>query len=348
MPTDPPPLKLTPEDYDPEQAYHAAGPFSFSAAVPQPPPPAAGEPPAPDTPPGLRFLGQAVEPDGVPTPVGLIDAHLHTPFCKHARGDLAEYAHAALELGLSGVTVTCHNPLPDGHSPDIRMAEDQLDAYADYVDRGRRDFEGRLDVRLGIEADYVPGFEKELELQLTRHPFDFVLGSIHPQLDEYKAKYYHGNTYEFQQTYFKHLADSAETGLFDSLSHPDLVKHLMPTRWSVSKIMSDICHALDRIARTGVAMELNTSGWRRPVAEACPGPLVLYEMARRRIPVTLGSDAHAPSRVGERFGHALRLLEAAGYRRVSLFQQRQRIDLPIDRALAQLREPRPMPSPTPA
>ena len=110
----------------------------------------------------------------------------------------------------------------------------------------------------------------------------------------------------------------------------------MPRRWSVSKILDDVCKSLDRIAATGVAMEFNTSGWRKPMAEPCPGPRILYEMARRRIPVTLGSDAHSPKRVGENFRKALRLIQAAGYRKVSVFQQRQRHDLDIGTVYRQL------------
>lgn len=219
--------------------------------------------------------------------------------------------------------------MPDGYAAKMRMDPEQLDAYAQHVDRARQACEGQVDVRLGLEADFVPGYEGAVADQLAAHDFDFVLGSVHPQVPEYQARYYEKDTFKFQQLYFQHLADSAETGLFDSLAHPDLIKMLMPRRWSVSKIIDDVCHSLDRIAATEVAMEFNTSGWRRPMQEACPGPRILYEMARRRIPVTLGSDAHSPQRVGENFRKALRLIQAAGYRKVSVFKKRQRHDLDI-------------------
>ncbi|MEM9913797.1 MAG: histidinol-phosphatase HisJ family protein [Planctomycetota bacterium] len=268
--------------------------------------------------------------------LGLYESHMHTALCKHAKGGIEQYAHVAEQRGLAGVIVTCHNPMPDGYAAPMRMDEAQLDEYAMYVERARHVMEGRVDVRLGLEADYVPGYEKYVEHQLSLYDFDFVLGSVHPQVPEYQDKYYEKDTFKFQQLYFQHLADSAETGLFDSLAHPDLIKMLMPRRWSVSKILDDVCKSLDRIAATGVAMEFNTSGWRKPMAEPCPGPRILYEMARRRIPVTLGSDAHSPKRVGENFRKALRLIQAAGYRKVSVFQQRQRHDLDIGTAYRQL------------
>ncbi|MEM8738887.1 MAG: histidinol-phosphatase [Planctomycetota bacterium] len=282
------------------------------------------EPAAPPSPPGLATTPPPLDdaPAGENRPRVLYESHLHTPFCKHARGRLEQYAAVALERGLAGITATCHNPMPDGYADKMRMAPDQLDEYVMYVQRARHVFEGRLDVRLGLEADYVPGYEKHLEQQLAAHDFDFVLGSVHPQIPEYQGRYYAKDNFKFQQQYFTHLAESAETGLFDSLAHPDLIKHLMPRSWSVSKIMDDACRALDRIAKTGVAMEFNTSGWRRPLQEPSPGPRLLYEMARRRIPLTLGADAHSPPRVGFGFRKALRLIQAAGYRHVTVFKQR--------------------------
>lgn len=309
----------------------AAGPglsLTFSESEPSPEDAAENTGPTPGD--------QPQRPRRKSADLGLYESHMHTMLCKHAKGGIEQYAHVAQERGLAGIIVTCHNPMPDGYAAPMRMDEAQLDEYVMYVDRARHVMEGRVDVRLGLEADYVPGYEKYVERQLALHDFDFVLGSVHPQVPEYQDKYYEKDTFKYQQLYFQHLAESAETGLFDSLAHPDLIKMLMPRRWSVSKILDDVCKSLDRIAATGVAMEFNTSGWRKPMAEPCPGPRILYEMARRRIPVTLGSDAHSPKRVGENFRKALRLIQAAGYRKISVFQQRERHDLDIAAVYRQL------------
>ncbi|MEM6458465.1 MAG: histidinol-phosphatase HisJ family protein [Planctomycetota bacterium] len=310
-----------------------------------PPPESAPTPPEP-TPEGpLRLTVFDAAADRTPEPArprltarpvsgddedaGLFDSHTHTAFCGHADGAIEDYARIAHRRGLAGLVVTCHNPMPEGYAADMRMGPDQLPEYVAAVERARRRCESLVEVRLGLEADYVPGYEKHVERQLAAHDFDFVLGSVHPQVPAYQAKYYDNDTLAFAKLYFRHLAESAETGLFDSLAHPDLVKQLMPRRWNVGKVLDDACRALDRVAATGVAVEFNTSGWRKRLPEPSPGPRLLYEMARRRIPVTLGSDAHRPARVGEDFRRALRLLDAAGYRRVSVFRQRQRVDLPL-------------------
>ena len=91
-----------------------------------------------------------------------------------------------------------------------------------------------------------------------------------------------------------------------------------------------IIESLDRIAKTGVAMELNTSGLYKARPEMNPGPQMLALMAERDIPVVIGSDSHTPRRVGDLFLAALGSLETAGYDTVSFFENRKRRDLPID------------------
>src|SRR5262245_57678986 len=110
----------------------------------------------------------------------LYETHSHTPLCKHAVGQPEEYAAIAAERGLNGILVTCHNPMPDGFSADVRMSVDELDEYVDLVARARDVWQGRVDVRLGLEADYFAGYEPWLEKQLSSCDFHYVLGSVHP------------------------------------------------------------------------------------------------------------------------------------------------------------------------
>ncbi|HTE18953.1 MAG TPA: histidinol-phosphatase, partial [Armatimonadota bacterium] len=97
-------------------------------------------------------------------------------------------------------------------------------------------------------------------------------------------------------------------------------------------IMDHIGACLDRIAATGVAMELNTSGLHKSLPEMNPGPLILRQMQARGIPVVIGADAHTPLRVGEGFETALELLAEVGYDAVSLFLDRTRRTIPITAA----------------
>lgn len=269
----------------------------------------------------------------------LYETHSHTPLCKHAVGLPFEYAEAAYRQGLHGLMVTCHNPMPDGFAHSVRMSMNEFDDYLRMVFHARQQWRGRIDVRLGIEADYFPGYERWLETQLQMADFQYVLGSIHPQLAEFRQRYWTGDALEFQRTYFRLLAESAETGLFDCLAHPDFVKNETPDDWQPERIWDDICQALDRIAAAGVAMELNTSGKNKTVPEMNPFPQMLVQMCNRSIPVVIGADAHRPERVGDGYLEALDLLEQCGYQHVSLYVNRSRRDIPIPIA-RQMLQPR--------
>ncbi len=261
---------------------------------------------------------------------------MHTPLCRHASGLPVEYARVAEERGLKGIIVTDHNPLPDGYARSSRMFPEQFDAYLDLVAEAADRMRGVVDVRLGLEADYVPGMEGFIERQLGSAEFHYVLGSVHPQMTEYRAAHFSGDVLEFQQGYFDQLVLAAESGLYDALSHPDLVKNIFPDAWDYRRVEAHVLHCLDRIAATGVAMELNTSGLNKAIAEMNPNSAMLGAMHERDIPVVVGADAHVPGRVADGYPMAYRLLEDAGYSAVSLFLERERVDVPIGMALASL------------
>ena len=186
-----------------------------------------------------------------------------------------------------------------------------------------------FEVRLGMESDFFPGMESWLTELHGRADFHYILGSVHWHISEYIDGFWKGDSMEFRKQYFCHLAESAETGLFDALSHPDLVKNFEPDSWDFETIRPVVAEALDRIAVTGVAMELNTSGLRKSYSEMNPGPEMLAMMAERNIPVVVGSDSHVPERVAAHFEDALGSLEQAGFEEVSVFKERQRSDLKI-------------------
>lgn len=260
----------------------------------------------------------------------LYDTHMHTPLCQHARGMPEAYAQAAGERGLDGIIMTCHNPMPEGYSAGTRMRGDQMDEYVAMVHAAREKMAGVVDVRLGLECDYLPEFEPWLEKQLAEGSFEYVLGSVHPQLKDYTRRYPRQSSVQFQKQYFELLAAAAETGLFHTLSHPDLVKKVEADHWNPEAILDHIKRCLDRIAATGTAMELNTAGHKnKPLNEFYPAPVILREMRRREIPVVIGSDAHDPHHVADAFPEALRYLAEAGYEHTHLFLGSQRFTVSI-------------------
>lgn len=265
---------------------------------------------------------------------------MHTPLCKHAEGHPIEYMERGVEQGLAGIIMTCHSPMPNRFSHRVRMSPEQFPEYVSIVQEAADAAPDGFEVRLGMESDFFPGKEPWLRALHSKADFHYILGSVHWHIPEYLDAFWRGDPLAFRRQYFAHLAESAESGLFDSLAHPDLVKNAEPKGWDFEKLRPAIAAALDRIAKTGVAMELNTSGLNKPFPEMNPGPEMLQMMAERDIPVVIGSDAHTPRRVADQFPRALDQLVEAGFKTVSVFRERKRSGLPITQVQASLSVPR--------
>ncbi len=295
---------------------------------------------APEPKPAAPAKSTLKAPPPGPTKSGALfyDSHMHTPLCKHAWGEPEEYAQQAIKAGLKGIIFTCHAPMPNGFWPTVRMSESEFEIYISIVQRAAEAYKNKLHVCLGIESEWFPGQEDYIRTLHERADFDYVLGAVHWQAKEYLAKFESGTIENFRRIYFDNLAKSAESGLYDCLAHPDLVKNYHPDSWCFAIIKNTVSTCLDRIAATGVAMELNTSGLNKSYSEMNPGNEMLRMMAERKIPIVVGSDAHRAQRVGEHFTTALNNLIEAGYQEVCYFQKRQRIDLKISDVLASLKK----------
>lgn len=266
----------------------------------------------------------------------LVDYHIHTRRCGHATGDPAAFVAAARARGLREIGFADHIPqyfLPVAErDPGLAMAAEELDAYVTEVlalGRENRD----LPVRLGIEADYVPGKEEALAAILQSYPFDYVLGSIH-YLDGWGfdnpaaiAGYAGKDIDLLYRDYCRLLQRMVATGLFDVVAHPDLLKKFgYRPRGDVAALYEETVRA---IAAAGVVVEVNTAGLRQPVGEIYPAPFFLSLCYRYDVPVTLGSDAHRPEDVGRDLNHAVDLLLRIGYREVVTFEGRRRRPLSL-------------------
>jgi histidinol-phosphatase (PHP family) len=263
---------------------------------------------------------------------GLIDYHMHTSRCGHAQGRLEEYVRRAVEMGFSEVGFSDHFPLLHIEDPHLSMGLDELPEYINEVTGLRALFPSTV-IRLGIEVDYIPETVERLPALLGALPFDYIMGSLHfidgwifddpRNIDDYEGR----DLFALWERYFDLLGDAAESGLFDILAHPDLIKKFgfRPVE-DVSRLY---IRCLDRVAPTGLAVEVNTAGLRKPVGEIYPGEKFLRLCRERDIPVTLGSDAHHPGEVGEGFGEALLLLRRVGYTEIATYRGRERAFMPL-------------------
>lgn len=208
-------------------------------------------------------------------------------------------------------------------------AHDDLDAYCAFVRE-------RTDLRLGIEADFVPGAEDRMANLLQARDFDYVIGSVHfiregaVDMDDYSVWDSGRSVEEIWRRYFQTIGEAARSGLFDVLAHPDLVKVWGPERPLPEGDLRRFYElAIDGIAESGIAVELSTAGLRKRVAELYPAPAFLEMCLEAGAPVALSSDAHRPEDVGADYDQALELLDSLGVGELCVFEHRERRLEPI-------------------
>jgi histidinol-phosphatase (PHP family) len=267
--------------------------------------------------------------------VPLVDYHVHTARCGHATGAMERYVEHAIEAGLTELGFSDHLFMywlpPDRRDPELGMAEWEHDFYIEDVERCRGRYAADITIRLSTEADFIPGREPELESILRRYDWDYVIGSVH-FIDDWgfdDARYLSGfDTWDIDALYARYfdlVGASAETGLFDTIGHTDLVKKFG------HRPKCDLSEAYARLAsrftQAGVCVEVNTAGLRKPVSEIYPHADLLQACRTAGVPVTLGSDAHAPDEVAADLASATALMRSAGYQSFIRFAGRQRAEV---------------------
>ena len=209
-------------------------------------------------------------------------------------------------------------------------AMDDLDEYCAFI----REETG---LRLGIEVDFVPGREDRIANLIDEHDFDYVLGSIHflgSQAVDMRGEWdiWSGGAGPdaVWRRYFETLGEAARSGLFDVLTHPDLVKVWgdgAPRPEGDLRRFYDL--AMDGIAESDVAIEVSTAGLRKPVQQIYPAPAFLSMCIEAGRPIALSSDAHVAGDLAYAYDQAVELLEAHGVDRIATFDRRNRALEPL-------------------
>jgi histidinol-phosphatase (PHP family) len=254
------------------------------------------------------------------------DYHTHTPLCHHAEGEAEAYVDAAIASGLTEFGISDHAPAIPEPFDDWRMLESELPDYWNWIEKARNHAAGRIPVRAGLECDWLNGCEDWIDSLAKRYPWDYLIGSVH-YLDtwdfdnpKWLGRWAQSDIQSVWKHYWETYSRMAESGLFDILGHPDLVKKFSyRPEGNLARFYEP---AIEIIAKSGSAIELNTAGWHKPCAEAYPEPHFLKLAADAGIPLVISSDAHAPHEVARDFTKASELAKSAGFRHTMLFEDR--------------------------
>jgi histidinol-phosphatase (PHP family) len=276
-------------------------------------------------------------------PSVLTDYHVHlrpdeldaTPEQYFTAANTDRYRTVASERGIAELGVAEHiyrftaaQQVWD-HELWRRYGRDDLDAYCEFVRE-------ETDLKLGIEADFIPGREDRMAELLEARDWDFVVGSVHflgnhaVDYDLYDVWTTGESPDKVWRKYFDWLGEAARSGLFDILAHPDLVK-----MWGGERPHPDgdlrrfYDRAMEGIAESGIAVEVSTAGLRKPTGSIYPDPAFLEMVIDAGNPIALSSDAHVPDQLGFRYEDALQYLSDLGVKELCVFDRRKRTLEPV-------------------
>ncbi|MCY3772655.1 MAG: histidinol-phosphatase HisJ family protein [Gemmatimonadetes bacterium] len=248
------------------------------------------------------------------------------------------FAASAADHGVQEITITEHvyhfvqaKDIVDRPWSDALCFYD-MDYYVELLQSARR--EG-LPIKTGIEMDYIEGKEPVIERIVEGYPWDFVLGSVHwigdwgfdlaSMADEWDRR----SVDQAYRDYFRLLGQAVQTGCFDSMSHPDLIKlrgH-MP-EGDVSDLYETFAEQVS--GQEGLCVEISSAGIRKPVGRIYPERPLLEACARRGISITTASDAHFVEDIGRDFDQVKSLASACGYDEAMSFDRRRATPVPIE------------------
>ncbi|MHB8681957.1 MAG: PHP domain-containing protein [Acidimicrobiales bacterium] len=289
----------------------------------------------------------------------MLDYHLHLwPHGQQATGptldQVAAYCEQAAAAGVREVALTEHlfrfvqaDHLLRGFwddDPDPGLAASMqrywdahahadLDAYVTCVLEAKA---AGLPVVLGLEVDYYRGRMDDVAALLAGYPFDVLLGSVHWigawRFDDIgddvsMAQWSARSVDEAWDQYTGAMEELAASGTCDVLAHPDLVKVAGHRPMSPEECWERLAEAA---ASSGMAAEVSSAGWRKPVGEAYPAPGLLQRFAARGVPFTTASDAHRVGEVAQRAGELAALLAGAGVGQLRAFRARRPHDVALE------------------
>ncbi|WP_459923731.1 histidinol-phosphatase [Desulfatiferula olefinivorans] len=262
----------------------------------------------------------------------MIDYHIHTPLCNHAQGSMRQSVLHAVSAGLSEICFLDHLII-DGPGLKNTMAVSEVPLYVQAAAALRREFEGKIIIRTGLEVDFIPERIDEISRIIESFDFDVIGASVHFVRGYNVASRRNAPPEglfadgDMARLYVEALDRMLDYDFFDVVCHPDVVrKSGIATSQDVEPLMEGL---LEKIARKGLTLEFNTGGWDHPAEDSYPSRPFAEKCHLRGIPFTLGSDAHRPENVGRNIDRGAAILKRIGYTHINTFERRQVRPVPL-------------------
>lgn len=267
----------------------------------------------------------------------IIDSHLHTLY-SHGTATVDEMVKKSIEKGLENIAFSEHFiydyfsekgvPTVQGGPVDGTSLK-KFKQYCQDVNKASKVYKNKIQVRLGVEVDFIKRKEKEIKKALESQDadFDFIMGAIH--FIGKPLKYFPDYAQEswLKDEYFDWLKDSVTSKLFDIIAHPQLIQYYLDID---DREYEPIFERLTDLLKTyEVAIEVNTDFLDSKKIKINPNLLMLKMCKRKNIALVLGSDAHSPEKIGKMFPEAIKILKNIGFEYLYYFEKRKKVSYSI-------------------
>lgn len=221
--------------------------------------------------------------------------HTHTDRCNHAVGSDEEYIVAAIKAGYSELAMTDHTPwnLFPHEVGRNRMKLEEMDGYIASMNHLKSLYADKIDIKIGVEAEYYRDRMDFLEDLIKKHRLDILVFGNHFRGFESRATYY--GSYKDKTNLYKHYVEDAidgmATGLYSIFAHPDLFFRTDNEVNSLAlEAAQEICDAANHY---NVVLEYNLGGVRDG-DHRYPKPAFWEVVAKNKNLSVIGVDAHSP------------------------------------------------------
>ena len=263
------------------------------------------------------------------------DFHMHTVFCD-GNNTPAEMAEAAYRKGFSSIGFSTHSAWPV--TTGCEMHPDRFQEYRTEICRLKKLYEGRMNIFLGLEIDYMPPVSCSQLPFYSTFGLDFSIGSVHyihnpdaPERGSFAIDdtvehaaagirdAFGGDKKKAVQTYFATEREMMATGGFDIIGHIDLVKKrnkaLQLFDENDAWYKKELEATADAAAKSGKLVEMNTGGMSRGAIDSpYPSQYMLEILHDRNVPIVINSDAHSTENIGYAFDICVEAAVKAGYK----------------------------------
>lgn len=265
--------------------------------------------------------------------------HTHSVF-SDGKSTPREHVEAAVRMGLSALGFSEHSPLPFDNGFSVKS--ENMPKYVAEVAQLKAEYEGKIDIYCGLEADYITGVSEAFSMTKQRYHLDYLIGGVHlvgqssnpdeiwfidgPQwevYDEGLRKFFDGDIRRAVRRFYEQSNEMIEHEQFDVIAHFDKIKMHNRERYfheDESWYRKLALESLDLIREKGLVMEVNTRGlYKKRYNGFYPSPWLLSVANEMGIPAIISADAHHCSELNLEFEAAENALRKAGYRAVVQF-----------------------------